>query len=90
MWRPATQASPLVGSMIEVKQPHGGGLAGAVGPHQAEDLPLGHGERQLVHRGQIAEPLRQLIGFDGVHAAILAEVLQISPLSPWERAGVRA
>ena len=63
----APRPSPLLGSMIDGQQPHGRGLAGAVGPHQAEDFPLRHGERQIIHGGQIAEPLRQMVGLDGVH-----------------------
>ena len=46
------------------QQPHGGGLAGAVGPDQAEDFPLGHVEVQIVHRGQVAERLRQVFRAD--------------------------
>ena len=49
------------------QQPHGGGLARAVGPDQAEDLALGHAQRQPVHGGHVAERLGQAIGADGVH-----------------------
>ena len=49
------------------QQPHGGRLAGAVGPDQAEDFPLRHVEVQIDHGGQIAERLRQVFRADHGH-----------------------
>jgi hypothetical protein len=39
--------------------PHGGGLAGAVGADEAEHLALGDGEGQLVESDQVAVAARQ-------------------------------
>ena len=49
------------------QEPHGRGLARAVGPHQPEDLRLTDAERKLVHGGHAVEGAAQAIGADGVH-----------------------
>jgi hypothetical protein len=43
-----------VGHQHPEHDPHGGGLAGAVGPDEPEHLPLGDGERQVVDGDQVA------------------------------------
>ena len=42
----------------------GGGLAGSVGPDEAEDLALGHAEADIRHRDLAAVPLAQLLDSD--------------------------
>ena len=46
------------------KHAHGGGLAGAVGAEEAEDLALVEAEGDIVHRGEAAEPLGQARDLD--------------------------
>ena len=46
------------------KDPHRGGLAGAVGAQEADDLTRRHGEAQVFHGREGAVPLRQLFGHD--------------------------
>src|SRR4029077_8745771 len=47
-----------------------GGLPRAVGPQEAEDLALRHGERDVVHSHEVAETTRQAPDVDGEgHAA---------------------
>src|SRR4029453_13324974 len=43
-----------VGGEDTEDDPHGGGLAGAVGADEPEHLPLGHGERHVVERDEVA------------------------------------
>lgn len=40
------------------------GLAGAIGPQQAQDLAVVAGERDTSHRRQFAEAFGELLGFD--------------------------
>jgi hypothetical protein len=42
-----------------------GGLAGAVGPEQAEDLAPPDGQRDLIDGKEAAETARQAVAFDG-------------------------
>jgi hypothetical protein len=49
---PANLAS--IGRQHPEDDPHGGGLAGAVGADEAEHLALGDGERQVVEGDQVA------------------------------------
>ncbi len=45
---------------------HGGGLAGAVRPDEAEDLTLGDGKIEAVHGRKVVETLGQVVGlYDG-------------------------
>jgi hypothetical protein len=46
--------------------PHGGGLAGAVGADEPEHLPLAHGERQVVEGDQVAVAAGQTLQFQHV------------------------
>ena len=41
---------------------HGGRLPGPVGPQQADQLPLGHLEVELLHRREFIETLGQILG----------------------------
>jgi hypothetical protein len=57
------------------QQAQRGGLAGAIRPHQTEDLALGHREIQVVHRSQFAEATREAGGFDdGLHGSRMARL----------------
>ena len=47
--------------------PHGGGLASSVGAQETEQLARLHFEVYVVHGCEIAEPLGQVLNFDGVH-----------------------
>jgi hypothetical protein len=51
-----SEPSDLAGVRLQHAEddPHGGGLAGAVGADEAEHLPFGDGERQTVEGDQIA------------------------------------
>jgi hypothetical protein len=53
--------------------PHGGGLAGAVGPDEPEHLPLGDGERQVIEGDQVAVAAGQALQFQ--HVVRLTPVL---------------
>ncbi len=50
-------------------QPHGGGLAGAVGPEEAGDLTRGDGERQVIDRRLVAVTLGEVTCFDHVNSS---------------------
>src|SRR5690606_23868311 len=50
---------------------HRGGLAGAVGAEDAEDLALRHGERHPVQNLQISVRLTQAVDFDDRHGSSL-------------------
>jgi hypothetical protein len=43
---------------------HGGGLAGAIGAEETEDFAFIHGEGNVVHGGDRAVRLRQILNFD--------------------------
>lgn len=52
------------------EHPDGGGLAGSVGPQEAEDLALAHREVDPVHGDDLArELLAKALRLDGDHAA---------------------
>jgi len=51
--------------------PHGGGLAGAVGPDEAEHLAFRDGEREFVEGDQVAVAAGQALQFQ--HVAPLRE-----------------
>jgi hypothetical protein len=49
------------------EHPDEGGLSGAVGSEEAEDLPLLHREADPLDRGEGAEPLGQVLDVDRLH-----------------------
>src|SRR5512133_1937358 len=49
------------------QQAHGGGLARAVRPDEPEDLPLLHGQGQLIEGHEFPEAARQRLGPDRLH-----------------------
>ncbi len=55
-------------AMSRVKEPgehlHGRGLPAAVRTYKTEYLSLGYGERDIVHRGEVAEPFGEMAGLD--------------------------
>ena len=61
---PVHQDLPLCGAQIAGHQVHGGGLSRPVGAQKAEDLAVGHGKGQVVHRRMAAVPLNQVAYFD--------------------------
>jgi hypothetical protein len=50
-----------VGLQHSEDDPHGGGLAGAVGAHEPEHLALGDGEGEVVQRHHVAVTARQAL-----------------------------
>ncbi|MNN11188.1 hypothetical protein D3C81_1241350 [compost metagenome] len=44
---------------------HGRGLAAAVGAEKTENLAATDGEADVIHRSEVAEAQRQVVGFDG-------------------------
>jgi hypothetical protein len=54
----------LRGRQVAGQDAHGGGLPGAVGPEEAEDLALLDPERDAVHRRRPAVALRQVLDLD--------------------------
>ncbi len=70
--RPAQHFDAPGGGADDVQHhPERGGLARAIAAEEAEDAPLRHGEAQTIHRGEIAEPLGDIIQNEngGVHEA---------------------
>jgi hypothetical protein len=49
------------------QQAHGGGLARAIGPHEAEDLAFGLVERQAIHGRDVLEVAGESGDAQGVH-----------------------
>ena len=54
----------LRGGQIAGHDVHGGGLSGAVGPQQAEYLPVLHGKAQVIHRAVVPVPLYEIFDLD--------------------------
>jgi len=65
--QPQHPDSPAVRGTQPFDNLHRGGLAGAVGPEDPEDLAALHGERQVVDRDLVAVPLVQVLDFDDRH-----------------------
>ncbi len=60
-----------IGRIDPVDQIEDGGLAGAVRADQAENLPLLHGETQILDRAHAAEAQAQIVDFqERVHSRI--------------------
>jgi hypothetical protein len=55
-----------VGAQQPYQQPDSGGLAGAVGPQEAEDLTLGDLKVEAFHGGLAPEPFGEAVAVDGV------------------------
>jgi hypothetical protein len=55
-----------VGLQHPEDDPHGGGLAGTVRPHEPEHLPFPDGERQVVEGHQVAVAAAQALKFQHV------------------------
>jgi hypothetical protein len=55
-----------VGRQHAEDDPHGGGLAGTVGPDEPEHLALAHGERQVIEGDQVAVAAGQALQFQHV------------------------
>jgi hypothetical protein len=58
-----SEPSDLAGVRLQHAEddPHGGGLAGAVGPDESEHLVLSDGEREVVQRHHLAVAARQTL-----------------------------
>jgi hypothetical protein len=65
-WLPAPADLAGVRFQHPEHDPHGGGLAGAVGPDEPEHLVLGHGEREVVQGDQVAVAAGQALQFQHV------------------------
>jgi len=68
--RRAAEHLDLAGGWPDDVQHHaqGGGLAGAIAAEKPEDAALGHGKAQVVDRGEVAEPLHDVIQAQNAHA----------------------
>ncbi len=73
--RPASpQDLAGVGLQHAEDDPHGGGLAGAVGADEAEHLPLGDGEGEVVEGDQVAVAAGQSVELQHVVPPVLARM----------------
>ena len=61
---PVQEGLPGSGPGQPEQHPDGGGLAGAVGPEQADDLTGVHVQGDVIDRGEVPEPLGEPSGLD--------------------------
>ena len=68
----------LRGGEIAGHDVHGGGLAGAVGPQQAEDLAVLHRETQAVHRAAAAVELHKVFDLNHRKCPLVVVVFSVN------------